>query len=147
MTGTPSTTTRPSPALVRAATVLAAGAAALIVWAVADPLWGIALVAEGAPDRPPMRIGAVPTLVVAVGASLVGWALLAVLERFVPRGRVVWTVVAVAVTLLSLVPVLGAQGTAAQLVLAVQHLLVGAIVIAGFTRTAPRPPRATREVG
>lgn len=134
---TPTTSAGPSPALVRAGTVAAAAVAALVVWAVADLLLGIPLVAQGPPDSPPMEIGAVPTLVVAVGSGLAGWGLLAALERYVPRGRTVWVVIAVAVVLLSLVPVAGAQGTAAQMVLGLQHLLVGAVVVLGFTRVPP----------
>ncbi|MFW5417909.1 hypothetical protein J0910_14955 [Nocardiopsis sp. CNT-189] len=136
MTGAPSTAL--SLIRVRAATVVAAAAAALAVWAVADPLLGIPLIAQGAPGRPPMEVGPVPVLAVSVGSALAGWALLALLEGFTARGRTVWTVIAVAVVLLSLVPVLGGRGTAVQVILASQHVLVGGIVIAGFTRTPGR---------
>src|SRR5688572_23882369 len=45
-----------------------------------------------------------PVLIIADGivAGLLGWALLAILERFTRKARVIWTVIAVVVFLLSL---------------------------------------------
>ncbi|WP_405504104.1 DUF6069 family protein [Streptomyces purpurascens] len=72
----------------------------------ADPLLGHRLrIAEG---EQTLDIGAVPVAVVALLASLSGWGLLAVLERFgVRRARAIWTGVAGAVLAVSFLPFIG----------------------------------------
>jgi hypothetical protein len=57
----------------------------------------------------------------------------------------IWTVIAVLVTVLSLAGPLGNAATPdAGVALAVMHLVVGAVVILGFRRTARWPPPARR---
>ncbi|MFJ1709137.1 DUF6069 family protein [Kitasatospora sp. NPDC088346] len=83
-------------------------------------------------------------LISLVGASsiiptLLGWALLELLERFVPRrATVIWTVLAV-LTLVGSLPYNGSGITVTdQLLLAQMHLIVGAAVIPTFIITSMR---------
>ncbi|MEU8685514.1 DUF6069 family protein [Streptomyces sp. NPDC048611] len=70
-------------------------------------------------------------------AGLAGWGLLALLERFTARGRQIWTYVACAVLLLSLLPTLLADATiGTRLTLTAMHLMVGAVLIPSFRRVA-----------
>ncbi|GHF10022.1 hypothetical protein E5082_18255 [Streptomyces griseoluteus] len=76
-------------------------------------------------------------LVTTLFAGLVGWGLLAVLERFTQRARTAWTYVAGAVLLLSLFPTILADATTGtRLTLTVMHLMVGAVLIPSFRRSA-----------
>ncbi|MEH0845411.1 DUF6069 family protein [Micromonospora sp. CPCC 205711] len=120
----------------RALAVLAATVAALVVWVVAVPLAGVDLVARsGAADR---RVGPGAVVVTTVVAGLAGWALLALLERLTGRARVVWTGIAVAVLLVSLLgPLTGGVGAPATVTLLVLHLAAG-LLIPGLRRTADR---------
>ena len=119
----------------RALTVLAAVVVAVVVWAVAALLLGLDMQAVQGGAATTVGIGSV--VAASAVASLAGWALLAVLERFTPRAMTIWTVVAVLVTVLSLAGPLGNAATlAAGAPLAVMHLVVGAVVIVGFRRTA-----------
>ncbi len=75
-----------------------------------------------------------PAAVIAAALSAAaGWVTLALLERLTTRGRRIWTVIAVAVLMLSLLagPAGGITG-AAKAGLALLHLAVGAVVIAGM---------------
>jgi hypothetical protein len=67
-----------------------------------------------------------------VGAGLVGWAWLAVLERTVRRPRLVWTVTAVVVFVLSLGGPAGGTDVGAVLALFCLHLVVAAVLVAGL---------------
>ncbi|MEV8100214.1 DUF6069 family protein [Kitasatospora sp. NPDC085879] len=71
--------------------------------------------------------------------TLLGWGLLVALERFVPRrATVIWTILAV-VTLVGSLPYNGAGiSTTDQLLLALMHLIVGAVVIPTFVITSLR---------
>ncbi|MFI6445654.1 DUF6069 family protein [Kitasatospora sp. NPDC050543] len=71
--------------------------------------------------------------------TLLGWALLELLERFVPRrATVIWTVLAV-LTLVGSLPYNGTGiSTTDQLLLALMHLIVGAVVIPTFVITSLR---------
>ena len=111
-------------------------AAAAIAWAVEVPLLGIRLT---------VRFGAMaPQTVVAgqvVGAALVagllGWLLLAVLDRRAARARTAWTALALLVLAVSLAfPLAAATTTSAAVGLVVLHLIVGAVVIPGLASTA-----------
>jgi hypothetical protein len=136
-------TTRPRRA--RALAVIAAALAALAVWLVTDPLLGVDL---AAPTRPGSEelLSITPALV--AGTSLVvalaGWALLALLERFTARPRIIWTAIALLVALVSLAGPLStlASTTAANAVaLALMHLAVAAVLIPILAGTSPGPAR------
>jgi hypothetical protein len=121
----------------RALSVLGAVAAALAVWVVAAPIAGRQLTVRqgGVTDT----VGLRAVIVTALTAGLVGWALLAVLERFGRRPRPTWTVIAVVVLALSLAgPLAEGVDAATKLVLAGMHLAVGAVLIPTLPRTARR---------
>jgi len=74
---------------------------------------------------------------VAVAASLLGWLLLALLERRTPQARIRWTAIALAALAASLaLPLAFATTTSAVAGLIVMHLTVGAVVIPAMARTA-----------
>ncbi|SCE91898.1 DUF6069 family protein [Micromonospora mirobrigensis] len=131
----PAGVTRPS-RRTRPLAVLAVTCATVAVWAVAVPLAGVDLVARsGGADRT-VGPGAVAGTTLLVG--LAGWAVLALLERRTRRARSIWTGLALAVLLVSLLPPLAeGVGTAAKLTLVTMHLVAGLLVPA-LGRTAPR---------
>lgn len=118
----------------RALTVALAVVAALLVWAVCDPVAGVDLrVRSGNGD---LAIGAVD---VGLGALLVGcagWALLGILERVRGRARTAWTSVALVVLVVSLIGPMGAVSVAACAGLLCLHVVVGLIILAGMRPTA-----------
>ncbi|SEF49069.1 hypothetical protein SAMN04489712_101179 [Thermomonospora echinospora] len=121
--------------------VLGATLAAVVVWLVAAPLFGQDLVVQQ-PGREAIEVGFGAVVTFSLVPSLAGWALLFLLERLTARARVIWTVIASAVLVLSFGPVLGveAAGTT-KLTLALLHLAVGAVLIPIFWRTARTPER------
>ncbi|MFB6523463.1 DUF6069 family protein [Streptomyces sp. NPDC056401] len=74
----------------------------------------------------------------AAGAALLGWALLALLERFAPAAsRKIWTAVAAVVLLVSLALPFGVEATSGtKILLALTHLAVGLVVVLGLRRDA-----------
>lgn len=123
-----------------ATAVAAAVVTAALLWAVAVPLLAIPLQAQGPPGTPPLTIGLPMVIIGTLVPALAGWGLLALLQRVTARARTVWTVIAVAVLALSMLPVLGATSTGALVVLGLMHLAVGAVLIALLTRTGPAAP-------
>lgn len=113
--------------------MLVAAASALVVWALAVPVAGVALTVRMGGGT--QVVGPMSVIVAGLAAGLAGWGLLAVLERSASRPGRVWTFVAVAVLILSLLGPLGsAVGGAATAVLIVMHLVVGAVLLAGLVR-------------
>ncbi|MFF2023274.1 DUF6069 family protein [Streptomyces sp. NPDC058171] len=118
----------------------------VLVWLVADPVWGHRLrIVDGART---LDIGVVAVGLAALLAALAGWGLLAALERFgIRRARAVWTGVAVAVLAVSFLPLTGdgmdggTRGT-----LALMHLAVAAVLIPGL-RTKPPATTASPTAG
>src|SRR6266536_1876630 len=123
--------------LFRLLAVVGAVMAALGLWAIVELGFGFDVRspgeafdgASGTSDVGPLQV------IIASGiGSLMGWALVALLERFSSRARAVW----VAVALLALLASLGGplSGTvissANRAVLVCMHLLVAAIVIPSF---------------
>ena len=103
--------------------------AAVAVWVIAVPLLGVHLLirfGSGAPQT--IGIGYVvgATLI----ASLVGWGLLAILERRTPRARSIWTVAALVVLLVSLsLPLTAGISATTKVVLALMHVAAAAVLI------------------
>jgi hypothetical protein len=65
--------------------------------------------------------------------SLLGWAALALLERYVRRARGIWTALAGAVLLLSLVPIAIEQATGdTKVMLVLIHAAVAAVIVPVF---------------
>ena len=120
----------------RALSAAAGALAAALAWIVEVPLLGIHLnVRFGAGHTQTIAIGQV--IGVTVAASLLGWLLLAVLERHTPRARLLWTTIALAALAASLaLPLAAATTTSAVVGLVVMHVTVGAAVIPAMAHTA-----------
>jgi hypothetical protein len=136
LTATTSTAPHVKQGRARALCIAGGAAAAAIAWAIEVPLLGVRLsVRFGAMH--PQTVAAGQVIAAAAVAGLIGWLLLALLERRTPRARTVWTVTALLVLALSLLLPLTAGTTAAAVTgLIVLHLTVGAVVIPGLARTA-----------
>jgi hypothetical protein len=119
----------------RAITLGLAVAAGLAVWLVSDPLLGIDLsVGTGETAR---TVGPPSIVVAALLAGGAGWALLALLERRLPRGRRVWRVTAWTVLVLSLLGPVSAGATGGVFVsLIAMHVAVGATLALGLAGRA-----------
>ncbi|MEV4543521.1 DUF6069 family protein [Micromonospora echinaurantiaca] len=130
MTATASSTTTPAPSLRRRALgVAAAVVACVLIWAV-GAIAGVDYTVRN-PGQPAMELGPAAIVTVSLGSALLGWAALAVLERLTRRGTAIWTVLAAAVALLSLFPVVATDATAgAKVALGAMHLAVAAALIA-----------------
>jgi Family of unknown function (DUF6069) len=122
----------------RALCAAGGAAAAAIAWAVEAPLLGIRLTVRfGA--MAPQTVVAGQVVGAAVVAGLLGWLLLAALDRRAARVRTTWTAAALLVLAVSLaVPLAAATTTSAAVGLVVLHLVVGAVVIPGLASTARR---------
>jgi hypothetical protein len=122
----------------RARALCAAGGAlgAALAWIVEVPLLGIHLNFRfGAGHTQTIAIGQV--IGVTVAASLLGWLLLALLERRTPQARLLWTTIALAALAASLaLPLAAATTTSATIGLIVMHLTVAAAVIPAMAHTA-----------
>jgi hypothetical protein len=122
----------------RARALYAAGGAlaAALAWIVEVPLLGIHLNFRfGAGHTQTIAIGQV--IGVTLAASLLGWLLLAQLERRTPHARLPWTTIALAALAASLaLPLAAATTTSAVTGLIVMHLTVGAAVIPTMAHTA-----------
>jgi hypothetical protein len=119
--------------------VVGAVAAALAVWALADPVAGVDLAIRRGGTIDHVSPGAV------AAASLIGglaaWGLLVALERVVKRPRGAWTSTAVVSLALSLAaPLASDTGAASKMTLAAMHLIVGAVLLIGLRPGRPRGP-------
>lgn len=122
----------------RALCVAGGAAAAIIAWAVEVPLLGIRLAIRFGAMRPETVVAG-QVVGAAIVASLLGWLLLAVLERSLSRSRAAWTGAAVTVLVVSLaLPLAAATTTSAAVGLIAMHLAVAAAVIPGMSSTARR---------
>ena len=103
--------------------------AAVAVWAVAVPLLGLHLIVRFGTGSP-QSIGLDFVVGASVIASLAGWGLLAMLESRTPHARLIWTITAVAVLLVSMSLPLSAGTTAStRAALAAMHVAVAAVLI------------------
>jgi Family of unknown function (DUF6069) len=112
----------------RVLAVLGAAAASLAVWAIADPLTGVELrVHVGSGFQ---HVGPAMVIAASVLAGLAAWAVLAVLERFTPRARAVWTpntLIALALSLAG--PLSSGATTGAKLALAGMHVATAVVLV------------------
>ncbi|MGW4947938.1 DUF6069 family protein [Actinoplanes sp. NPDC004185] len=118
----------------RALTIAAAVIAAVLLWIIAVPIAGTDLLTETAADNPPAEVPLAGVIISVLIIGLVGWGLLTLLERFTAKGRLIWTIIAVVVLLVSFAGPATATTTGAMLWLSAMHVVVGGILIAGFTR-------------
>ncbi|MDQ2698576.1 MAG: DUF6069 family protein [Actinomycetota bacterium] len=115
--------------------VVAAVAAPLVVWVVAS-LSGASLEVIS-PVAGTMRIDALLVIVTALALALAAWGMLALLERFTRSARRIWTIVAVAVLVLSLPPLAFLDATVGtKVALAVMHIATGLTLILMLRRGA-----------
>ncbi len=122
----------------RALAVLGAVAAVALVWVIGEPVLGHDLVVTQ-PGQPTQDLGLAAVGTITLGAGLLGWGALALLERLTRRGTLIWMGLAAVVLLLSFAPVAGVEATGGtKAVLAVMHLVVGAVLLPAFWRTASR---------
>ncbi|SMF57327.1 DUF6069 family protein [Streptomyces sp. Amel2xC10] len=123
---------------VRALAVVGAVLADALIWLVAHGLFDLDLRVPDGPGSTSTSELPFPVVVVSVAVvSLLGWGLLALLERFAPgRARTTWTVLAVAVLVLSLFAPLFSEGLSAgnRITLVLLHLTVGAFLVPAFRR-------------
>ncbi|MCM0676567.1 DUF6069 family protein [Micromonospora phytophila] len=114
----------------RALGVGAAVLACALIWAV-GAFSGVDYTVKN-PGQPAMEIGLAPVVTVSLGAALLGWVGLVVLERFAGRrATVIWITLAVVLSLLSLLPLFGTDATTgAKVALGAMHLAVAAVLIA-----------------
>ena len=132
-----------TPAERRRARLLGVVAAVLVaeaVWLLTEVLFGIRLQAPAGTASPePVDIGPLNVALASALLSLVGWAVLAGLERLTPRARRIWLVAALVGLAASLSTPLSGTGVspANRLVLVLMHLTVGAVVISVLYRTSP----------
>ncbi|GAA1582212.1 DUF6069 family protein [Actinoplanes couchii] len=123
----------------RAIVVVGAVLATVLVWVIGEPVLGHDLVVVS-PGQPAMDLGLSQIAFVAAAASLLGWATLAVLERFTRHALTIWTVAAALITAVSFLPFAGVEATTgSKVVLALTHVAVAAVLIPGFRSTATKP--------
>jgi hypothetical protein len=123
---------------VRGRALCAAGGAlaAALAWTVEVPLLGIHLNFRFGTGHI-QTIAAGQVIGISVAAALLGWLLLALLERRTAHARRIWTTIALAVLGASLaLPAAVAATTSAAAGLIAMHLIVGAAVIPAMARTA-----------
>ncbi|WP_149824392.1 DUF6069 family protein [Streptomyces tailanensis] len=135
------TATRPqSPLRTRGLAVLATVAAGALIWLVAGPVLDIDLRVPDGPGSTTTTALALPAVLIGTAViSLLGWSLLALLERVAAnRARALWTVVAVLVLILSLFAPLFGEGLSGgnRATLVLLHLAVGAILVPAFRRSS-----------
>lgn len=124
----------------RVLTVALTMLAALALWVIVEYGFGLDLRSPAFGAGGSADIGAVNVLIAALIGSAAGWALLAVLERFTARARKLWTAGAIVALLVSLGGPFGGTGITAsnRLVLALMHVVVAGVVIAGLYRSSAR---------
>lgn len=120
---------------VRAVAVLGASLVAVATWIIAVGILDVDLRVSTGDQTQTVGVG--PVLAVSMGAALLGWALMSVLERRTSRAATVWTAVAATVAVLSLGgPLASAATPAAAVVLVVLHVVVAAVLIPLFRRSS-----------
>jgi len=124
---------RPIPVWLVAVT---ATALAVAIWVLAVPVDGVALEA----GQPPLTVGPASVVVVALVATLGGWAVRTWLKNRTP---VAWWLTCGIVLLVSLLGPLGATTPAARGTLLTLHLVVGTVIAVGLD---PRRVRVRAQV-
>jgi hypothetical protein len=116
--------------LTRAGSVVAAAAAAGTVFAVGSAAGTDFTITDPGANSEPHTFVLPEIVIVTLVIGLAGWATLACLERVTSRARVVWSTLATAIVLLSLVPIWIERATTdTRILLAVLHVVVGVALI------------------
>ena len=120
----------------RALAVLGAVVAAVLVWVVGEPLLGNDMIIK-TEGQEPQDLGVSAIVMFSLFFSLLGWALLALLERFTHRARLIWTVAALVFLAVSFYPLFAIEASGgAKAVLALAHVGVAAVLIPVFRATS-----------
>jgi hypothetical protein len=119
--------------LVRAGSVVAAGALNGLVFVAAKAAGTDFVITDPGQGAEPHAFAAAEIVVISMVFALLGWASLALFERFTGRAAQNWAVLAVAVTLLSIGIEIATTGT--RVMLGVVHALVLVALIPAW-RTA-----------
>jgi hypothetical protein len=106
-------------------------------------VWLVARVGFGLDVRSPtfngqhFEIGPLLVLLTAMAPCLLGWGVVAILERTTARARVIWIAVALIGLVLSLGMPLSGTGASAgdRMTLVLMHLSVGAVLIPGLANS------------
>ena len=116
--------------------VIGAGAAAAaLIWTIAVPVFGGQLLVRFGAGAP-QAVGLGFVVAGSVAAPLLGWALLAFLERRTSRAGTLWTRTACVVLLVSFALPLSAGVTiSTKTTLMLMHIVVGSVVIIGLRRS------------
>jgi Family of unknown function (DUF6069) len=127
----------------RLVTIAAATVSALVFWTLTDGIGGIDLaVRQGTGTQP---IGPVSVAATTIIAGLLAWGLLALLERRSRRPARTWTIIALAVFVVSLAGPLGSGADlSSKLILTGMHMLVALILIPNLPRTGRYQAAMTR---
>lgn len=136
-TSSPATPAGQRPAGRRLVVVLATMAAAAVVWVIVEAGFGYDLRAPAMGGSTGMDIGPAAVLTSSGVAGLAAWGSLAGLERWSPRPRLIWTVLATVVFLISLGGPLSGEGvdTANRAALVALHTVVAVGLIPGLAAT------------
>ena len=125
----------------RALAIVAAAGATFTVWTIAHSVAGADLVVDTGSGPTTVTLTAV--VLVTVVAGLAAWGLLALIERFTRRAAVIWSWIAGAVLLISLLgPIGSAVGAGATAALVAMHLVTGAVLIPLMARSSVQCRRA-----
>lgn len=119
--------------------VVGAVLAAVLLWLAAVSI-NLDLEVDMRSGQPPMVIGLPLVIVISLVFSLLGWGSLVLFERLTNRAGSIWTTVAAAVLLLSLLPIVSAEASVGtKAVLTAMHVAVAAVLMAVLPRRAPSP--------
>jgi Family of unknown function (DUF6069) len=125
--------------LTRALCAAGGAVGAVIAWAIEVPLLGIRLGVRFG-GMHPQTVVAGQVIGGALVAGLLGWLLLAVLDRRAAHPGATWVAAALLVLAASLaLPIAASTTTSAAIGLIVLHMVVAAVVVPGMARTARRP--------
>ncbi|MFE2727643.1 DUF6069 family protein [Kitasatospora sp. NPDC059327] len=103
--------------------------AATLIWVVARVL-DVDLTVEQGGGKDPMHVNAGFVIGFALVFALLGWAALALFERFTAKPATGWTILSVVVLLLSLgMPLSADTSSGAKTMLALMHVALGAVLI------------------
>lgn len=134
----------------RLLTLPAAAVAVVLVWLLADKVAGVDLHQPAFGSAAPASLSAGFVATVGLVAALLGWASLAVFERFSGRARQLWLWTSLLVLLVSLAGPLSGQAISNgnRLALVAMHLAAAAVVIPLLYRSSASrvdaPNRASR---
>ena len=122
--------------------IAVAAVAAIVAWLLMENLFDVEMIAPSMQGRPTMDIGPLPIAGSVIVATLIGWGVYAFMERRTQNPRRAWTTFAVVGALLSLGAPFSGEGldTSQRVQLAALHVVVAAVFIPLFERTAKSQP-------